>query len=92
MHLLLDAGANVQARNVNKQSPMHYAARAGDLPLIKLLHKHGADLNLSDRTRRTVLHEAAAAGHKQVVEFLCVRMAPRCRKQVDCRNPYLTPV
>lgn len=80
---LIEAGGHVQPRNVTGQAPMHYAARNGELKIIEILHEMGADINVSDNSRRTALHEAAACGHKPVVEWLCLKMRLRSRKQAD---------
>ena len=56
---------------------MHLAASAGHLEVVKrlvataeLLAKDGAQVSAMDCERATPLHDAAAAGHTKIVEFL----------------------
>jgi hypothetical protein len=49
---------------------MQDAAEEGNLERIKQLIAEGVDPNNADRIGRTALHEAAAAGHVQIVEYL----------------------
>lgn len=47
--LLFDKGANVDARNVLGETPLHEAIRTRDIPFIRLLLLHNADLALKTR-------------------------------------------
>jgi ankyrin repeat protein len=50
---------------------IHLAAEAGHLDCVKLLLKHGVDVNLRDRLdRATPLHWAASRGHLDIVKHL----------------------
>ncbi len=60
-------------------SALHLAADYGDLPMCKLLIKHGAKVNVQSpeveggsyrNARETPLHHAAAAGNAELVTFL----------------------
>jgi Ankyrin repeats (3 copies) len=70
--LLLQAGADVNARGVNDWTPAHMAAARGDIESLTLLVQAGADL--SARTNidgyATPLEEAEALGQRKAVEFL----------------------
>ncbi|XP_066301845.1 protein fem-1 homolog CG6966-like [Branchiostoma lanceolatum] len=43
VRILIDAGCDVNAANDRGNTPLHQAAMSGNIPLIKLLLKHGAD-------------------------------------------------
>jgi ankyrin repeat protein len=67
--LLLEAGADVNARNQNTHwgtTPLHAAAHGNQATVVQLLLAHGADLrakNLNKRTplEETTIHKARAA-------------------------------
>lgn len=71
--ILIDAGADVKARNDSWDTPLHFAAHNVALPLIELLLKAGAEVDALDDEGNTPLHEAVKHGtHKEtdVVEAL----------------------
>ena len=71
---LLDAGADVNVRNADKQrlqyTPLHWAAYYGHLEIAEILISRGADLDAEDPDYSTPLYLAAEEGHPKVVEFL----------------------
>jgi ankyrin repeat protein len=73
---------------VGKQAllPLHAAAEAGDVRVVKLLLKISAgvdDRMVTDDTSWTPLHRAAANGHEAVVRLLLERKADVDAKDVD---------
>jgi len=61
----------VVTRGPWKRPLLHLAAEHGHLTCVELLLRHGADLDLRDRTENaTALHWAAAGGHLAVVKRL----------------------
>eukprot|EP00438_Fugacium_kawagutii_P009633 Skav214982 [mRNA] locus=scaffold508:200599:201368:- [translate_table: standard] len=52
------------------QTPLHYAANYGHLPLVKLLLEAHSDANVTSNTRATPLLAASQQGHLDVVRFL----------------------
>ena len=71
---LLDAGADVNVRNADKQrlqyTPLHWAAYYGHLEIAEILISRGADLDADDPYYSTPLYLAAEQGYPEVVEFL----------------------
>jgi curved DNA-binding protein CbpA len=61
---------------INAQDPvtghttLYCAARAGNVEAVKFLTEHGAEPDLSQRTKSTALHVAAFYGHANVVRCL----------------------
>ena len=75
--LLLDAGADPDSRDENDNPVIFEAATVpktnGSLPaaqIVKLLHKHGANLKVRDNSQSTLLHVAAEACNLEAVEML----------------------
>ena len=67
----LAQGGRVAMRNPQGFTPMLAAAQNGHTDICGLLLVHGSDVNEMElKTKRTVLHEAAARGHEAVVEVL----------------------
>src|SRR5205823_1105706 len=75
MRMLLDAGADVQARGKNGNGALHTAAASNRPDLAALLLAHGADVNVRNDDGMTPLHYAAAGGHTEMVELLLKRGA-----------------
>jgi ankyrin repeat protein len=55
MQVLIDAGANINAKTPAGDSALHIAAFAGKIDVVQLLAKNGADLNLKDGAGLTAL-------------------------------------
>ena len=51
-------------------SVLHQAATKGDLKLVRLLIKHGADLDLKDNFGKTAIHKANESRHINIVKLL----------------------
>ncbi len=51
--LLLERGADVNAKNKHGFTPLHFAAGIGHTDVAKLLLEHGADVNAKDEHGRT---------------------------------------
>ncbi len=70
---LLAAGAPVDERNGDRQTPLMVAVLYKLLPLFKTLLKAGADVNAADRTGDSVMHYAATYGTPTLVQALLER-------------------
>ncbi len=65
-----DRIADVNTRNVDSYTALHFAAREAAVGVAKLLVSSGANLNAQTRTLRTPLHLACLRGHRQIIEML----------------------
>lgn len=64
---LLELGADPNALNCVKTTPMHDAARVGDVDIAESLKAKGADLMLENSYGNTVLHRACLHGNQDMV-------------------------
>ncbi len=68
--LLVDAGADVNARQQAGIAPLHETAQNGDLELTQLLLDHGADPSAVDDKGKTPAATAREHGHEAVAALL----------------------
>ena len=61
MEILLNAGANVHARDDGGLIPLHNACSFGHAEVVSLLLRAGADPNARDNWSYTPLHEGSAS-------------------------------
>jgi hypothetical protein len=74
--LLIDKGAQMEAKDSNGNTPLHFAAANGHLEIVRLLCDRGADIEAHDDDGCRSLHYSAYYGHISVVkELLEVRNA-----------------
>ena len=70
IRVLLDFGADVNARNELQRTPLHWAARQGNAVAIETLATAGAALNATDAWGQTPLHDAVDRGNSATVNAL----------------------
>ena len=81
--LLLERGANIDARDSQGSSALHHAAGRGLVDAASVLLKHRASLAAEDANGKTALDVARSAGHANVAELqnrpqlLCCVWCPR---------------
>ena len=68
--LLIDKGAQVEAKNSGGRTPLHWAAFQGHVEIVRLLCDHGADVKARSDDGGRPLHLAAWKGHISVVKVL----------------------
>jgi len=85
--LLLQNGAEVDAANQAKATPLQWAAYKGFLPVVKVLLENGADVDARDKDGQTPLLCAAAGGSEPVVRLLLQNGADINAKDHSGRTP-----
>ena len=68
--VLIDAGADIETKDVEGHSPLHFACRSGSLDIVKLLVRAGAGVRVMDYEGHTCLTIAASCGHTETVRYL----------------------
>jgi ankyrin repeat protein len=68
--LLLELGADVNARENDQSSPLHVAARHGRVEVVRVLLEHGANLGAENDDGKTALHVASENGRHKVMKLL----------------------
>ena len=84
--LLVTSGADVNARDHRKVTPLHIAARYGLSLLAEALLRKGADADRQGVNHETPLYRAANLGHAEVVQVLLEHGA-----NVDHRTAWAAP-
>jgi hypothetical protein len=77
--LLIDKGAEVNAKDISGLTPLHTAVLGGSEPVVALLLEKGADVNAATDDGSTPLHMAAAVGEYQIAKQLLAQGADRER-------------
>nr|XP_027238912.1 uncharacterized protein LOC113829933 [Penaeus vannamei] len=75
VEMLLDDGAEVNAKDRSDSSPLHWAAGGGHDAVVELLLSKGAHVNAGNRFGQRPIHYAAYFGHLTTLEVLQERGA-----------------
>lgn len=68
--MLIKHNANINATDINGQSPLHGAAKEGRKEVVRFLIERDADTNAKDKDDIQPLQLAALKGHDEIVEIL----------------------
>uniref|UniRef100_A0A669PRH4 Ankyrin repeat and sterile alpha motif domain containing 3 n=1 Tax=Phasianus colchicus TaxID=9054 RepID=A0A669PRH4_PHACC len=82
VHLLLEAGVNVNIPTPEGQTPLMLASSCGNESVAYFLLQQGAELEMKDIHGWTALFHCTSAGHQQMVKFLLDNGA-----NADCKEP-----
>jgi ankyrin repeat protein len=70
LRLLLEHGADINARCQIGRTPLHVATYNGALGVVRVLLEHGADVEAKNNDGQTASQVAIEEGHDQVVKLL----------------------
>lgn len=89
VRLLLENGANSNCADIQGNTPLHFALAYGKYSLITVLIQAGADVNLANKWRSTLLHIAAAkwGGISALQELVEAGGRINC-KDCESRTPF----
>ncbi|KAL9117500.1 MAG: hypothetical protein Q9187_005963 [Circinaria calcarea] len=83
IQLLLEKGADVDAKDENGHTALHEAAFKGNKAVIRLLLEKGADIKVKDKDKWTAMHAAALSGHEAIIQLLLEKGADIDAKDED---------
>eukprot|EP00585_Thalassiosira_rotula_P013271 CAMPEP_0196130342 /NCGR_PEP_ID=MMETSP0910-20130528/756_1 /TAXON_ID=49265 /ORGANISM="Thalassiosira rotula, Strain GSO102" /LENGTH=280 /DNA_ID=CAMNT_0041389635 /DNA_START=143 /DNA_END=982 /DNA_ORIENTATION=- len=72
---LLANGADINGKDKDGWTSLHYASHGGNTDVVKALIAKGADVNTKNNCTTTPLHEASLNGHMNVAEALIAKGA-----------------
>ncbi len=86
--MLLNAGANINARNKEGETPLFWAVRKCHAHVVEVLLAQNADINAAESNNlRTPLHEAVLHGHREITGMLQAKGADLALKDKLGRTP-----
>eukprot|EP00386_Alphamonas_edax_P007983 GDKI01026324.1.p1 GENE.GDKI01026324.1~~GDKI01026324.1.p1 ORF type:complete len:327 (+),score=80.09 GDKI01026324.1:109-1089(+) len=68
--MLLNRGADINARNQLQETPLHIASRYGHTDTVRLLLERGADVHAKDQNQDTPLRVALSRNRQQITHML----------------------
>lgn len=89
VHLLLQSGADKDAKTHQNMTPLHCACSAGHFDVIRALLQYGADKDAKNRDGWAPIHYAADEGHLNIVQLLVDNGADKNAKDKNNNNALL---
>ncbi|KAL8613247.1 hypothetical protein ACOMHN_001571 [Nucella lapillus] len=71
---------NLNVFDAEGQTPLHESCQLGNLELVKLLVRFGADVRLANRDGWSAVHIAAYGGHTDILLYLMTATSLACRR------------
>lgn len=71
---------NLNVFDTEGQTALHQSCQLGNLELVKVLVRFGADVRLANRDGWSALHIAAFGGHTDILLFLMTASSLACRR------------
>ncbi len=89
---LFKAGANIEAKNSDGQTPLILATLSNQLNMVKFLIKYGAELNAIDNTGYTALMHAYEKKQIEIIFNLLFAMSEKQIEHAEKTAPYLSSI
>ena len=67
---LISKGADIESRDKQRLTPLHYASKDDQLEVVKYLISIGANIESKALNNKTPLHYAASKGHLAIMKYL----------------------
>lgn len=70
VRILLENGANIEAKTSMSRTPLHIACMRGNMPIVEILVENNANINTTDNDFNTPLHYVCEHGFIDILKFL----------------------
>ena len=84
---MLQHNADVEARKIDKKTPLHDASLNNSTEVAQLLLQHNANIEARDENNRTPLHDATSSNSPRMVQLLLEHNADTEAKDEDNGTP-----
>ena len=85
---LIQKGANIDSKDMYKETPLHHACWKGNLTVVQYLIEKGANIEAKDRNQYTPLHFASYHDKTEVIKYLISKGANKNAKTKDGETPH----